>query len=132
MCSFAQDWQAFKANVLASRQKRVCRPLFCFHMFFFIIYFLCVRFFPLQDFEVPICELLLNQRYFNGIGNYLRAEILCRAGVEPFSKSFAVLNNGNRVCIRENMLVSLCCVCVCKSLCENMYFVGEMVVLILS
>ncbi len=25
-----------------------------------------------------ICEVLLNQRYFNGIGNYLRAEILHR------------------------------------------------------
>ena len=26
----------------------------------------------------PICEVLLNQKYFNGIGNYLRAEILYR------------------------------------------------------
>lgn len=25
-----------------------------------------------------ICEVLLNQKYFNGIGNYLRAEILFR------------------------------------------------------
>ena len=29
-------------------------------------------------FNRPICELLLNQKYFNGIGNYLRAEILFR------------------------------------------------------
>ena len=29
-------------------------------------------------FNRPICEALLNQKYFNGIGNYLRAEILFR------------------------------------------------------
>ena len=25
-----------------------------------------------------VCEVLLNQKFFNGIGNYLRAEILFR------------------------------------------------------
>ena len=30
-------------------------------------------------FNRPICEALLNQKYFNGIGNYLRAEILFRS-----------------------------------------------------
>lgn len=29
-------------------------------------------------FNRPICEALLNQRFFNGVGNYLRAEILFR------------------------------------------------------
>ena len=29
-------------------------------------------------FNRPLCEALLNQKYFNGIGNYLRAEILYR------------------------------------------------------
>lgn len=29
-------------------------------------------------FKKPICEVMLNQKYFNGIGNYLRAEILYR------------------------------------------------------
>ena len=29
-------------------------------------------------FNRPICEVLLNQKYFNGIGNYLRAEVLFR------------------------------------------------------
>ena len=29
-------------------------------------------------FARPICEVMLNQKYFNGIGNYLRAEILLR------------------------------------------------------
>lgn len=31
-----------------------------------------------RAFDRPICEVLLNQKYFNGIGNYLRAEILYR------------------------------------------------------
>lgn len=31
-----------------------------------------------KDFDKPICEVLLDQRYFNGCGNYLRAEILHR------------------------------------------------------
>ena len=29
-------------------------------------------------FGKPICELMLDQRYFNGVGNYLRAEALHR------------------------------------------------------
>ncbi|PRP84614.1 nei endonuclease VIII-like 1 [Planoprotostelium fungivorum] len=37
----------------------------------------------LRSFEKPICEVLLDQKYFNGIGNYLRAEILDRSGTEP-------------------------------------------------
>ena len=38
-------------------------------------------------FERPICELLMEQRAFNGIGNYLRAEILHRAKVQPFVRA---------------------------------------------
>ena len=30
---------------------------------------------------------MLNQKYFNGVGNYLRAEVLYRAGVPPFVKA---------------------------------------------
>lgn len=37
-----------------------------------------------RDFDKPICEVLMNQKYFNGIGNYLRAEILYRVNVDPF------------------------------------------------
>lgn len=32
----------------------------------------------------PVCELLLDQRFFNGVGNYLRAEIMDRAKLRPF------------------------------------------------
>lgn len=34
-------------------------------------------------FDQPICEALLDQRFFNGIGNYLRAEILYRSAGRP-------------------------------------------------
>lgn len=36
-------------------------------------------------FDKPLCEVMHNQKYFNGIGNYLRAEIIFRAGIPPFS-----------------------------------------------
>ncbi|KAM8804641.1 endonuclease 8-like 1 [Eudromia elegans] len=44
-----------------------------------------------RAFERPICEALLNQKYFNGIGNYLRAEILYRLRIPPFEKARTVL-----------------------------------------
>jgi len=38
-----------------------------------------------KAFQKPLYEVLMNQKYFNGIGNYLRAEIIYRAGdVNPF------------------------------------------------
>ena len=42
-------------------------------------------------FNKAICETLLNQKYFNGIGNYLRAEILYRLKIPPFTKARDVL-----------------------------------------
>lgn len=36
-------------------------------------------------FNKPICEMLMDQKYFNGIGNYLRAEILYRADIDPWT-----------------------------------------------
>ncbi|XP_049579754.1 endonuclease 8-like 1 isoform X2 [Syngnathus scovelli] len=44
-----------------------------------------------RAFDRPICEVLLNQKYFNGIGNYLRAEILYRLKIPPFVSARAVL-----------------------------------------
>jgi len=38
----------------------------------------------LKAFDKPICEVLLNQKYFNGIGNYLRSTILYYINVNPF------------------------------------------------
>ena len=39
----------------------------------------------------PVCELLLDQRLMNGVGNYLRAEILYRARVPPFESARCAL-----------------------------------------
>lgn len=39
-----------------------------------------------KAFDRPICEALLDQRFFNGIGNYLRAEILYRSAGRPWAK----------------------------------------------
>ncbi|XP_069078260.1 endonuclease 8-like 1 isoform X1 [Pleurodeles waltl] len=49
----------------------------------------------LQDkaFDKPICEALLNQKYFNGIGNYLRAEILFRLKIPLFVMARTVLES---------------------------------------
>ncbi|XP_042330393.1 endonuclease 8-like 1 isoform X2 [Sceloporus undulatus] len=44
-----------------------------------------------KAFNKPICEALLNQKYFSGIGNYLRAEILYRLKIPPFEKARTVL-----------------------------------------
>ncbi|XP_019731556.1 endonuclease 8-like 1 isoform X2 [Hippocampus comes] len=44
-----------------------------------------------RAFDRPICEVLLNQKYFNGIGNYLRAEILYRLKIPPFVPARTVL-----------------------------------------
>ncbi|XP_029010100.1 endonuclease 8-like 1 isoform X2 [Betta splendens] len=44
-------------------------------------------------FDRPVCEVLLNQKYFNGIGNYLRAEILYRLNIPPFVSARSVLES---------------------------------------
>lgn len=38
-----------------------------------------------SDFKKPLSETVMNQRWFNGVGNYLRAEILHRLDLNPFS-----------------------------------------------
>ena len=45
-----------------------------------------------KAFDQPIHLILMNQKYFNGIGNYLRAEILYRLpNVDPFSEARGVI-----------------------------------------
>lgn len=51
-------------------------------------------------FEKPICEILMDQKYFNGIGNYLRAEILYRAQIDPWTPA--------RDAVKIGKLLSLC------------------------
>lgn len=45
-----------------------------------------------KSFDKPICEALLNQEYFNGIGNYLRSTILYYLDVNPFETARDVIN----------------------------------------
>jgi endonuclease VIII-like 1 len=44
-----------------------------------------------RDFDKPLHEVLMNQKYFNGIGNYLRAEILYRLDINPFQPARDVI-----------------------------------------
>jgi endonuclease VIII-like 1 len=48
-------------------------------------------------FNKPICELLLDQKYFNGIGNYLRAEILYKTGQDPFMPAKQALKSNKKI-----------------------------------
>ena len=55
-----------------------------------------------KAFEQPIHLILMNQKYFNGIGNYLRAEILYRLpDVDPFSQAREVIE-------KYPMILELC------------------------
>jgi endonuclease VIII-like 1 len=40
-----------------------------------------------KDFNTPLNELLMSQKWFNGVGNYLRAEIIDRLDVNPFQSA---------------------------------------------
>lgn len=54
-----------------------------------------------KAFNKPICEVLLNQEYFSGIGNYLRSTILYYADVDPFEEA--------RKSIKDNpKIIELC------------------------
>lgn len=40
-----------------------------------------------NDFKKPLCEVLMNQKWFNGVGNYIRAEVLYRLDIDPFQSA---------------------------------------------
>lgn len=44
-------------------------------------------------FDKPICEAILDQQYFNGIGNYLRSTILFYLEVNPFETARDIIKN---------------------------------------
>lgn len=56
-----------------------------------------------------ICELMLDQSLFNGVGNYMRAEILHRCGISPFANARAVLQSATTgpALLREVATVAL-------------------------
>ncbi|KAL6063934.1 Formamidopyrimidine-DNA glycosylase N-terminal domain [Balamuthia mandrillaris] len=63
------DWKAFRQNVKANSNAKV--------------------------FQKNICDVMLEQEFFNGVGNYLRAEILYRAKVDPFQSAASMFNGGS-------------------------------------
>lgn len=62
-----KDFDTFKNNVLSNLKSKV--------------------------FDKPICEALLDQKYFNGIGNYLRSTIIYYLDVNPFDNARNIITN---------------------------------------
>ena len=50
-----------------------------------------------KDFDKPIYEVLLNQKYFNGIGNYLRSTILYYLDINPFQSGKQVIKDNPEI-----------------------------------
>lgn len=50
-----------------------------------------------KNFDKPICEALLDQRYFNGIGNYIRSTILYYLDVNPFENARDVIKRNPNI-----------------------------------
>ena len=48
-------------------------------------------------FDKPICEVILNQEYFNGIGNYLRSTILYYLDINPFEEARKVIKDNPNI-----------------------------------
>jgi len=48
-------------------------------------------------FDKPICEALLNQEYFNGIGAYLCSEIIGRLDLNPFEEARKVIKQSDKI-----------------------------------
>jgi endonuclease VIII-like 1 len=46
-----------------------------------------------KDFDRPFYEWLMNQKWMNGYGNYLRAELCQRMDIDPFLSARQVINN---------------------------------------
>ncbi|TNJ27545.1 Endonuclease VIII-like 1 [Giardia muris] len=52
---------------------------------------------------LPVCRFLLEQRLFNGVGNYLRAEILHRLKLHPFQDVATILRPLRSYCVRRRL-----------------------------
>lgn len=75
-----KDFDTFKQNIISNLDKAI--------------------------FNKPICEALLDQKYFNGIGAYLTSEIVGRLNINPFKKikDFSLLELNNLF----NMILKCC------------------------
>jgi len=65
-----------------------------------------------KEFDKPIHLVLMNQQYFNGIGNYLRSEIMFHASQDPFADARTALT-------RNPSILDLC-----ERLPREAYFLG--------
>ena len=50
-----------------------------------------------KAFDGPMCDVLLDQRYFNGVGNYIRSTILYYMGLNPFEVSRDYIENNPQI-----------------------------------
>ena len=66
-----KDFEGFKKNILDNLDKR--------------------------DFNVPICDVLLNQKYFSGVGNYIRSTVLYYLNENPFGIARDVITNHPKI-----------------------------------
>jgi endonuclease VIII-like 1 len=48
-------------------------------------------------FDKPICEVLLDQKYFNGVGNYIRSTILYYLDQNPFQDARTIIKNNPHI-----------------------------------
>jgi len=46
-----------------------------------------------KHFDKPICDVLLDQRYFNGVGNYVRSTVLYYLDINPFLDARETIKN---------------------------------------
>ena len=68
--------------------------------------------------KVDLGEMLLNQKYLNGIGNYLRAEILYSLKLSPKINALKYFSTGNR----EEKIQIITTACISK--CDESFEVG--------
>ncbi len=66
-----KDFYKFKSNILDNLDKKI--------------------------FDKPICEVILDQNYFNGVGNYLRSTILYYLDINPFQDARTSLKNNPEI-----------------------------------
>jgi endonuclease VIII-like 1 len=48
-------------------------------------------------FDKPICEVLLDQKYFDGVGNYIRSTIIHYMDINPFESARDIIKNNPKI-----------------------------------
>jgi endonuclease VIII-like 1 len=81
---------------------------------------------PTRARNKPVGELMLDQKYFNGIGNYLRSEILTRACISPkrkfgeiFRPTKVALEGGQEINVDKGQLLLALCRAVPQEVLDN-------------